>query len=434
MIKEEFLRRSNLPPSFGGFNNLLRTALSNKGTSYDFIDGLDQGVKAGLARGSENAIKSFIIGGDKQIFVTKDGKIIPFHDKEQLFENPETKELIKEYVVYNGPKSEKEKILLLPTKTEIKLANLNTDPQALNVENKLNNLLNKFKPSNINEPILNQYKRYVNDEERLLKEDLYKSVLIRSEPTYTQKQIKNHYDRVMRNPLDYSYLTEFNTKFSSTIDKIEIDRLHELHTNIYKNVHHQEKISKFEILNNYKNELHNEINKERLDIKKEIELEKLERMKDNPTQDYLWKAEFRKMLNNPDDKIIMKTPTKKNKSTTMSNPDYKNNSIFLTDDFNIVHLANLDKIFKDKDKKAPLYDAHIRVEQRSNYILTDKDLKYAIKDNKSKKINSNIIGDYIEVPHQKLSIDYEELTKQKYKSPILPTHILKYIEDVKIRK
>lgn len=97
-MKPEFLKRSNIPSFYGDFESLLHSALKNKGTPYDYIDGYKYGRDEGLLNGSEATIKSFITSGENQIFLTKEGKIIPFKSNEDILSNVETSKLIKDFI------------------------------------------------------------------------------------------------------------------------------------------------------------------------------------------------------------------------------------------------------------------------------------------------------------------------------------------------
>ena len=97
MIDEKFILRSSLPPFLGDFNSLLRTALMNKGTVFDFIDGLKEGKTIGLQEGTEATIKNMISSGNHKIMVTNEGKIIPFSNTlGELMEDENVKNNIKQ--------------------------------------------------------------------------------------------------------------------------------------------------------------------------------------------------------------------------------------------------------------------------------------------------------------------------------------------------
>lgn len=96
----EQMKYSNIPDFLGGnIEQLIYNQIIKGNKAYDYAEGWKYGRDEGFSDGVERAIKDFIISGENQIFVTKQGKIIPFSvTGDDLLKNKDVEPLLKNFI------------------------------------------------------------------------------------------------------------------------------------------------------------------------------------------------------------------------------------------------------------------------------------------------------------------------------------------------
>lgn len=382
----EFLGRPNLPLFLGDFDTLLRTALMNKGTAYDYIDGLVEGKGIGRQEGTEATIKNIISSGKEKIMVTKEGKIIPFSNIEtDLFGDKNVNTYIKEYMQddYKNKKLKRDLKNMLHDKYEIDIE----EDKAIEFSNEYMDVLKKD---------INKYLNLKLDNE----------INYENKKEYSKKLRKKKRNLgTVKNNIEF----EVNKLYSEG-KKIENETGKPIKEDdeLFKNIEYYE----------------DEIFKKDEKIKK---IEETERKIDTLLN---FKTDYKILKDNIDE-----GKHNLNKTKGQWKNDFKlhykdgNTAILLTDKFNIYDIKNIRGIFPKNEKtKEGIIKPLSEIIQQRNEFKIPYDKKELIKDLRSKPLGSEKVMDYIDVPSIKYSLD--DLVKKKYKSNDLPMPIIEYIKAV----
>lgn len=346
--------------------------------------GKKEGYKEGLSEGTENAIKSFITGGDRQIFVTKKN-IYPFGNVDNLFENEDITNHIRDFILEPSLSELKTKENRLNELNRIiedtfqnEIENLNTSAKdyssklkskkgikskaLLDVESRIEYLTNTPRK----ELILNEMNRLeekINNNRKLIKGANMSTPL--DEFAMSNKKLVELYDENAQSSPNKTLAKQINTR-----NKIQ---------NLY------ERYSTF----NETNKLLGEI-------------EELKQNINNLSQPYKLKQEF----------------AKKRKG------DY---SIFLSDNFNIYNIQNIQKLYPKN-----IENVHNRIEKNKEYKLN---LANIVSDYRTNKIEYEDLADYIKIPTFKLQKRdvFDELVKQKFNNNI-PADVEKFVLALRSQK